>query len=59
MAKNELFGFSYDKHDKNSSGLSADKLKEIELLYDDLKNEITNLYEQTIFLYACVSYASR
>jgi|GEM_PF-3847395 len=46
--KEELFTYSPEKYDQKGSGLSSDKLIEIENLYNHLKKEIVNLYDKTI-----------
>lgn len=46
--RDDLISYSPNKYGEKGNGLSTDKLKEIELLYDEMKNEIVNLYEKTI-----------
>lgn len=46
--KGELTSYSPTKCVKKGSGSSADKLEEIEALYDEMKNAIVDLYDKTI-----------
>lgn len=46
--RDDLSSYSPTKCDTNSSGLSNDKLKNIESLYENLRKEIVNLYNNTI-----------
>lgn len=46
--KGELISYSPTTCNKKGSGASADKLEEIEALYDEMKNAIVDLYDKTI-----------